>query len=321
MSQGFTVKNDSNTVIMSDVSSTLHFIGKGTLATTVPPPAVKAYLTCATTYTYNLGITLTFPIVYVSCPVGICSILRIYGTATTGYKLDIAAKGNTTPPEVYIFAAKTAYSGVDKYGLKISKGDGTTAYDSRNGKILNLKSTTPTVFPANSDPLTLVAVLERTYQEYPDFMDYSNRYSLDVNAYSPVAIPTCVKPAISINTVAICNRTTTWQTFQAVYDMYFDGYRFQYYLALQQYVSYFDSAVYRGGFRLDSTSQVSLCWVPHTVAESFTYTTSFPNGLNTPWPTPPGTVEGGTGGTVAYANTSVNLTGGTLSIIDAAQYD
>jgi len=80
-------------------------------------------------------------------------------------------------------------------------------------------------------------------------------------------------------------------------------------------------------FKIVNNSNIQSCWVPHVVAENFNRSTYLAGGdplVN--WNAAPGTAPGGysygnTGGTVPYLNTSINLTGGNMSVIDAAQYD
>ena len=314
MSNGVIFRNDQNSAIISDYTSAMYFLGKANLVSTVAGSSLSnAAVSMGTTYTYNLGATAEQPLAYVSCPVGRCAILRVYKSGAN-YRLDLIAKGNVGTPEVYVFGVKPAYTGSEKYGMRVVKADGTDAYDSRNGKRVNLKDIKPATFIADDSALPVAYNAIFRYKGYPGYEQYSVRYGLDITSNNYETFTPCVKPAIAVNTVAICNRSTPWNYYVEVwsYDPFYG-----YYLEGSQRVWYLESVVYRGGFSLVSGSQVSLCWVPHVGSETYSYSTALSGGGA--FGEPGGNY--GSGGTPPYANQSINLTGGTMSIIDGADYD
>lgn len=308
MSEGFICRNDAGNVIVSDTSSSMYFIRKGTIVgTTGGSYYSRVALQTATQYVFDLGATLSFPIVFAYCATGIYAVLRVYAYGA-GYRADVLARDNAAPPELYVFAKKNEYSGTDKYGVRVIGANGASTYDSRNGKILNMRTFQPATFAPNDLPLV---ALPQTYSYYKSkgvYRDdyYYNMESLNTNRTTAISIPSTTKPAVAINTLAICTRMSNYNE----YLYYYDGY------GTEQYIYYYGYAVYRGGMRIDATTQVSLCWVPHRYTETFKYTTV--GGIA--W-SAPGGYEGGSGGNPPYSNQSLNLSGGTLSVIDASQYD
>lgn len=311
MSSGFVCRNSDGLVLVSDTSKSMYFIGKGVAQT----PIGGGYyadiaLSTATLYVFSLGSPVSFPLIFVSCPTGRCSVLRTYKEGTV-YKADVIAIGNSSVPEIYVFANKADYSGADKVGIKVVRSDGTSAYDSRLGKILNLRDSTPVDFFANDR--ALVSLPNRSYSGRSKGISYYTtvygRESLDTDNQRPVPVTYNTKPAVAINTLAICCRTSNYVDSTT----YFDGY------GTVQNIYYWTYAIYRGGFTVNSTSSVSLCWVPHVATSTYTYTTTYPSGNS--WGDPPGYSDVGSGGTPPYANQSLNLVGGTLSVINGADYD
>jgi hypothetical protein len=252
---GFVCRNDAGKVIVTDSSDAMYFIRKGTLeATTAGQTNNNIGLSTATTYRFNLGATSSFPLVFVSCPTGLCAMLRVYASGGV-YKAELLARGNSTTPQLYVFARKTAYTGTDKYGIKLSRANGGTAYDSRLGKILNLSTSKPANFLANSDPAPAIPNTFRAFYD-DDVLNYDyllERESLNLNKFNPIPIGATTKPAIAINTLAICHRSSNYRNY---IEYYYFGER----IAVQN-IYYWAYAIYRGGFRIDSSTQVSLGWV------------------------------------------------------------
>lgn len=190
MSYGLKVQNDNGQLIISNATSTFYYYGPAERYRTVGKP------------TYG-GSTVSLYQTYTSAPIipfirphdsNICSITRIFRDASGFWNIEVATAGSySQPPEVIIFTTGDAEYwnsrfnlGDRRYGLKVKREDGSTAFDSTVGQPMAVRGAINVIPPYNPN---------------------AGGTSLDPIYYNPYSIPAGIsEPMFGYYSMAMCER-------------------------------------------------------------------------------------------------------------------